>query len=144
MLATRSCSVSIPRNAFSGVLRYALTGVVHDPDVELRRAVALLGGKKIPLDSFGIVLKDTTTAAVHGPEIELGGSVAPFGGQAVPVQGFGIILWNAGARVVPPREVELRLRHASLGAGAQVGKLLCWRGAAFRSLSTRPTSVCIR
>ena len=84
---------------------------VHQPKVELRDGVALLGSSAVPGDGLGIILRHAPTLGVHRPESELRVGVALLGSSAVPGDGLGIILRHAPTLGVhQPEPVQRRGR----------------------------------
>ena len=69
----------------------AVAVVVHDPEDELSRGVALLRGSAIPPRRLGVVLGNALAFGVHVPEIELSPGVAPLGVNPEPSKGRGMV-----------------------------------------------------
>ena len=107
-----------PHVGFRGVLRHALTVAVHEPEVELRGGVTLVGGEAVPAGGFRVVLRYATTVAVHAPEVVLGAGVALVGGEAVPADGFRVVLRHALTVAVHEPEVVLGAGVALLSGKA--------------------------
>jgi len=53
------------------VLRDVYTGVVQEPEVELRGGVSLVRRQPVQAHGLGVVLRDTFSVVVHSPEEEL-------------------------------------------------------------------------
>ena len=126
-----TCAEALPWSAASPkppdrlgvVLRNPRACVVHDPEVDLRRGVALVGREPKPPDRLGVVLRNPRAGVVHDPEVELRRGVALVGREPKPPDRLGVVLRDTPAGVVHHAEQNLRTGVSLLSQRAQLVEL---------------------
>lgn len=95
-------------------LLLGLLGGVVNPEIMLRRLVALACGPNKPAHGFLHILGHATTCLITKPEIALGRGNFLFSSGAIPSHSFFKILWDNVTLFVEYPEIELRLRFPAI------------------------------
>src|SRR5687768_12279186 len=105
----------IPFDRFGVILGDPLPGLIEDPQIELRRRVALLGRFTKPFGCLAVFLGDAVPGLVTDPEVTLGRGIVLIGGFSEPANGFRVILRDPLPGQVTNSQITLCSGIALLG-----------------------------